>query len=156
MKNRLIALHIVVDTGARQVLGRFGPGNRHRPPASIADPRALLLAGIADVVQADWLATLFKLIFHFTGKRKRLGAGHVDAAILKFAAIEYSDGDEAAPCRLACLAHPFQHRDGPQLRRIFSGFRNLTWVLRECRHGSQQANHGQDTASNQEPTRPVR
>jgi hypothetical protein len=157
MQNRLIALHIVVDVGAREVLLRLSwPRNRHRPPGSVADPGALLLAGVANVVQAYWLAALFKLIFNLTGKRKRLRAGHVYATILQFAAIEHGNGDETAARWLACFANPFEHRDRPQLWGILAGLCNLTWVLRECRQRGQQADHGQDTASNQDPTCPVR
>jgi hypothetical protein len=84
VKDGLIALRIVlIDAGTRELLlGGPGPGDGDGPPGSVADPRALLLTGVADVVQAYWLAVLLELVFDLARQREGLRAGQIDAAIL--------------------------------------------------------------------------
>jgi hypothetical protein len=129
MEDGLVALCIVIAIVDDLLLRAFGVGDGDGSPGAVADPEALLLGGVADVVKADGPAVLLEFVFDLACEGERLGAGEIDAAILELAAGEHGDGDEAAAGGLAGLAGEFEDGDGAEFGCFFAGFGDLAGVL---------------------------
>ena len=133
-----------VDAAARHfVHRRLGRGNGKRLPCAIADPRALLLAGVLDVEEAYRSAILLEFVLDLSGQGKGLGAGHVNAAILKLVGqnaplIKDGDGDQAAGLGAACIAGPLEDGNGAQFGRVLAALGHLAGILRAERQRGEE------------------
>ena len=148
----LAAAALCLARGARDRQSRgawLALGSGKLLPGAIADPRALLLGGVANVKEANRLAVLLQFVFDLAGQRQRLGTGQVDAAILKLVPLDPRSVQDSHRHQSACfgaayLAGPLEHGDGPQLGRGVAALRHLARVLGPSRQTGQ--NSGQQTA----------
>jgi hypothetical protein len=138
VQDRLIALRIIFVNASDLLLCGPGLGDGQRSPGSVADPRALLLAGVANVVKTYWLAVLLEFVFHLACQRKRLGAGKIDGAILQLACVEHGYGNEPAAVWFARLTGKLKDGDGAKFRSVFAGLCHLAWVLRASGENGKQ------------------
>jgi hypothetical protein len=140
-----VALGIVLFKGGAELLlrGEFGLGRYGRLPRSITDPRALFLACVLDVEEAQHLAVLLKLILNLARQPQRLRPGQVDAAVLQFAVGEDGHRHQPAGFGMPDLASPLKDGNGAQIGGVFGGFCQLPWVLRGDWMGSEERHrHG--------------